>query len=134
MQNDIQTSDDIRYLVEAFYAQVRQDAVIRPHFEEIAKINWSLHLPKMYAFWEAVIFGKAGYKGDPMAVHIQLDQKKALTAAHFERWMAIWQETLHTNFKGQNTEKALKQAQAIQALMQHKINSFREPTEDIGVI
>ncbi|HCR49731.1 MAG TPA: sec-independent protein translocase TatC, partial [Bacteroidetes bacterium] len=125
MQTDIETSDDIRHLVDTFYAQVRKDSVIRPHFEEVANINWSLHLPKMYAFWETVLLGKAGYKGNPMAVHIQLDQKEALTAVHFERWMAIWHETLHTNFKGPNTDKALKQAQAIQALMQHKIHSFR---------
>lgn len=131
MKKDLETTEDIRLLVDSFYARVREDDVIGFVFNDVAKVNWALHLPKMYAFWEAILFGNAGFKGNPMAVHIQLDQIEPLTEAHFDRWKQLWDYTVQTNFFGPTAEKAKKQADSIRQLMMLKINNYRT---GIGII
>lgn len=48
---DIESSADVRLLVDEFYGAIRGDALLNPIFTDIAKVDWEQHLPKMYAFW-----------------------------------------------------------------------------------
>lgn len=81
----------IAYLVDAFYDRVRADPLIGPVFEE--KIaNWPAHLAKMRAFWSSVVLMSGCYHGQPMAVH----QPMPVDAQHFDRWLALWEETART--------------------------------------
>lgn len=57
---DLTDRADIVRLVDAFYGRVRADAILSPIFDGIARVDWTLHLPKMYDFWESVLFGRAG--------------------------------------------------------------------------
>ena len=57
---DITTEADVRVLVDTFYEKVREDALLDPIFSDVAKVDWEHHLPKMYAFWNGMILGKAG--------------------------------------------------------------------------
>ena len=52
---DIETEADVRLLVDEFYDAIRGDALLNPIFTEIAQVDWSSHLPKMYAFWSGLI-------------------------------------------------------------------------------
>ena len=73
MKKDIDNRADIIALVDTFYQNVALNKQIGPIFTDIAKVDWSHHLPKMYDFWESILFGKAIYKGNPMLSHFALN-------------------------------------------------------------
>src|SRR4051812_30658438 len=78
----------IETLIRAFYARVREDALLAPIFE--AQIfEWEPHLENMFAFWSSLTLQTGRYHGQPMAKH----RKLAVDARHFDRWLALFEET-----------------------------------------
>ena len=63
---DITTREDIELLVNSFYDKVKKDEIIGFFFNDIAKTNWQTHLPKMYNFWQALLFADIKFEGNPM--------------------------------------------------------------------
>jgi hemoglobin len=102
---DITDITDIRLFVDDFYEKVRHDDLIGPVFLK-AISDWQPHLDKMYAFWNAVLFGVAGFKGNPFARHapLQIEQE------HFDRWLTLFAETIDTYFEGPVAEDTKKRA------------------------
>ncbi|MCX2429170.1 MULTISPECIES: group III truncated hemoglobin [unclassified Pedobacter] len=131
MMNDIENRTDIILLVDRFYNHVQENQEIGPIFTEIAQVNWVHHLPKMYDFWESILFGKAIYKGNPMLTHFSLNQKTPLQEAEFSIWKAIFIQTVDELFAGENAETIKQKAQSIADLMHFKINS---PKTDLNII
>ncbi|ODP38811.1 MULTISPECIES: group III truncated hemoglobin [Sphingomonas] len=80
----------LRPLLDAFYAKVRQDALIGPVFIE-AVHDWPEHLARIADFWSSVMLSSGRYKGDPVAKHMA--HASRLTPEMFDRWLAIWAET-----------------------------------------
>lgn len=78
----------ISVLVTAFYAQVRNDQLIGPIFEEKVD-DWNHHLEKLCAFWSSVVLMTGRYHGQPMQAHLSLP----IRAEHFERWLEIFEAT-----------------------------------------
>lgn len=118
---DISTRADIVRLVDTFYDAVRADGLIGPIFDEVARVDWSAHLPRMYDFWEAVLFGRSGFKGNPLAVHIELARRTKLGAREFERWLEVFGATVDALFQGELANEAKTRASRIAALMQYHI-------------
>lgn len=115
MPNDITTKSDIIKLVDTFYAKVVADPMLGPAFNEVAKVDWDSHLPRMYEFWETILFSKPGYKGNPAEIHNQLSEKMEahgtpLTRDHFNHWIGMFQETVDELFEGERAERAKKSA------------------------
>ena len=82
------TETMIERLVHAFYAKVRDDAVLAPVFD--ARIaDWEPHLKRMCAFWSSVALMSGRYHGTPMAKHAPLP----VDAAHFDRWLELFEAT-----------------------------------------
>ncbi|RZJ32177.1 MAG: group III truncated hemoglobin [Brevundimonas sp.] len=75
-------------LVEAFYARVRNDALIGPIFADRIK-DWGPHLAQMKLFWSSVALSTGVYEGRPMPKHLPLP----IDATHFDRWLALFEET-----------------------------------------
>ncbi|QDW23771.1 group III truncated hemoglobin [Pedobacter sp. KBS0701] len=123
MKKDIHNREDIILLVNTFYGMVQENNKIGPIFTEVAKVDWSHHLPKMYDFWESILFGKAIYKGNPMLVHFALNNKSPLQTAEFETWKTIFFHTVDDLFEGENAELIKQKSQSIADLMHFKINS-----------
>lgn len=86
---------DLRGLVEDFYGRVRRDSELGPIFEAAVR-DWPLHLDRLTDFWSSVMLGSGRYKGNPFAVH-QLHAEQ-LSPELFDRWLGIWQETVHCRF------------------------------------
>jgi hemoglobin len=78
----------IERLVRGFYAKVRTDAVLAPVFEARIR-DWEPHLAQMCAFWSSVGLMTGRYHGTPMGKHLPLP----VDAAHFDRWLALFEET-----------------------------------------
>ena len=85
---DLCTEEELKVLVHAFYARVRQDAVLAPIFN--ARIDdWDHHLDKLVDFWSSVLRRTGRYTGNPMQKHAALPE---LSAEVFERWLALFGE------------------------------------------
>ena len=82
---DIETAQDVKRLVDAFYAKVNCDELLAPIFNETANVDWPKHLPTMYRFWESLLFGSANYQGAPFPKHAVLPVQQA----HFEQWLTL---------------------------------------------
>jgi len=120
---DITDRTAIELLVNSFYARVKTDKTIGYIFTEVAGVDWEEHLPKMYRFWETILLGKMSFKGNPMSKHIQLSKKTVLNKEHFDRWLALWSETIDSHFKGDRANEAKQRGENIAGLMLYKIES-----------
>ena len=62
---DITDRRDVACLVNVFYDRVRDDDLLGPIFDDVAHVDWATHLPRMYDFWESVLFSTATFKSTP---------------------------------------------------------------------
>jgi hemoglobin len=108
-------------MVDAFYQRVQQDDLLGPIFSDVAHVNWDAHLPKMYGFWNSVLFGTPGFKGDPMAVHRELAGRTAMTSVEFTRWVALFQATVDDLFEGPGADATKARAERIATVMQYHL-------------
>ena len=122
---NLESRNDIEFLVNAFYDKVSKDEKIGFFFNDVAKVNWNHHLPKMYSFWESLLFGEASYKGNPMAMHFPINEKVAIEKDHFTHWIRLWTETVEENFTGELAEAAIYKASNIANLMAYKMEVAR---------
>ncbi|MBO9665914.1 MAG: group III truncated hemoglobin [Bdellovibrio sp.] len=102
----IETREDIKLLVDSFYAKVRQDKLIGPIFTGVAKVNWDEHLPKLYNFWADLLLGEDSYRGRPFPPHMKLN----LVPSHFEQWLRLFVETVDEHFVGLKANEAKERA------------------------
>jgi hemoglobin len=123
MKKDIENRKEIILLVDTFYNSVQQNNLLGNIFNNIAQINWEKHLPKMYDFWDSILFGKAIYKGNPMLTHFDLQKKTPLQNIEFETWKNLFFETVDNLFEGENANTIKQKAQSIADLMHFKLNS-----------
>ena len=123
---NLESRNDIEFLVNAFYDKISKDEKIGFFFNDVAKVDWSHHLPKMYSFWESLLFGEASYKGNPMAMHFPVNEKVAIEKPHFAHWIKLWTETVEENFEGEKAEAAVYKASNIANLMAYKMEVARK--------
>ena len=121
----LETRADIELLVNRFYEKVADDEKIGFFFNDVAKVSWQKHLPKMYSFWETLLFGQISYKVNPMAMHFPINEKVAIEKEHFAHWIKLWTETVEENFTGEMAETAIYKATNIANLMSHKMQIAR---------
>lgn len=75
-------------LVRSFYARAREDALLGPVFA--ARItDWEPHLKTIIDFWSGVLLKTGRYRGNPLALHVDLP----ITDEHFARWIQLFTET-----------------------------------------
>ena len=126
VKRDIENEKDIELLVHTFYEKVGQDELIGYLFNDVAKVHWESHLPKMVRFWSSVLLGAAEYKGNPMQKHVELSQQSPFHIDHFERWLKLWRETIDQIFVGFKAEDAKVRAQSIAEIMKFKVNTIQK--------
>lgn len=114
-------------LIDEFYTKVRQDAVIGPIFNDIAKVNWEHHLPVMYDFWETILLDTGKYSRNAMEPHFRLNEKVKLLPVHFARWKQLFFETLDEHFEGEKVKEAKLRVHSIAGIMQLKMEKINQP-------
>ncbi len=122
---DITDRRDVTRLVNVFYARVRDDDMLGPIFDHIARVDWATHLPRMYDFWESVLFGTATFKGAPLVTHPALARQTPLTSREFDRWIGRFHETVDDLFAGARADYAKQSAVRIARALQHNIADDR---------
>lgn len=120
MKVDIKNRTDIETLINAFYDKIKSDAEIGYFFNDVAKVNWENHLPRMYDFWENILFSTGNYIGNPMLKHKELHEKSTMTEQHFKHWTTLFKLTVDELFKGVNAEEIKERATNIASAMMYK--------------
>jgi hemoglobin len=110
---DLDSVEEIDEMVRRFYADVAQDDLLGPMFNDVARVDWSEHLPKLSAFWCRALLGIPGYRGNPFHAHSVVHHKRPFTAAHFERWLSLFHETLELGWVGPNAARAAALAENV---------------------
>lgn len=107
----LDSRQEVNFLVKTFYSIVREDELIGPIFNQQVK-DWDHHLERITDFWETNLLFVRNYKGNPVAVHVQVDQNnhEATTQEHFGRWLQLWFETIDAHFIGDNAQIAKNRA------------------------
>ena len=118
---DLDTPDEIAEMVRRFYADVAQDDLLGPMFNDVAQVDWSDHLPKLAAFWCRVLLGMPGYEGNPFRAHLLVHARREFTPAHFERWLTLFHETLELGWTGPNMQRALDLADNVARVHSHQL-------------
>ena len=122
--NDITNRADIETLVNSFYKKVLKDEHIKGFFTEVVPLDWNIHIPIMFDFWESQLLSTYSYKGNAMEPHLKLHRKKQLEQSHFDRWLLLWEQTLNEHFEGPIAELALNKAKQIAGLMALKLKTI----------
>jgi len=127
---DLQGPAEIEILVNAFYERVKDDELLGFIFEKVAAVDWSTHLPKMYAFWEKVLFRTGSYTGNPLAVHARLLPLTSMGRPQFDRWLEIFQGTVDDLFAGPNAEHIKNSASDMANVIYSRLNGVADPRFD----
>ncbi|MFH6986979.1 group III truncated hemoglobin [Flavobacterium collinsii] len=111
MKKQIENRADVIFLVHQFYAKIRADEEIGSYFNTMIK-DWDAHLEKLTDFWETNLFGVKKYKGNPHAVHNEVDShfEGRITSNEFGIWLNHWFQTLEEHFEGENAETLKRRA------------------------
>lgn len=116
-KHDILSEEDVKVMVDTFYDKVNADNLLSSVFNDFAHVDWPHHLPKMYQFWNFLLLGIPGYKGQPFPMHSKLP----ITFEHFNKWLELFKANIDENFAGQNAEMAKAKAQGIALTFQYKM-------------
>ena len=118
---DLDCPDEIAEMVRRFYADVAQDDLLGPVFNNVARVDWSEHLPKLAAFWCRALLDQPGYQGNPFRAHALVHAKTKFTPAHFERWLTLFHETLDLGWSGPNAQRAHELADNVASVHSHQL-------------
>lgn len=127
---DILGRDEIVLLVNTFYGKVRSDEMLGFIFDEVAAVDWDTHLPKMYAFWQTVLFRDGGFRGDPIGKHARLVPLTSMGREQFDRWLVIFEQTVDELFSGGNADHIKRCAADMANVIHTKINDITDPRLD----
>ena len=121
---DIETREDLEFLLTGFYEVATKDEQIGHHFAELDLVS---HLPVIVDFWEKILFGKPVYFGHPLLIHQKINEIFPLKSEHFERWLEIFSQTVDKFFTGETAENAQLRARMIAHSLNQRINLDDNP-------
>ncbi|MDP1592021.1 MAG: group III truncated hemoglobin [Prosthecobacter sp.] len=114
--------------MDRFYERVGADPILGPIFNDIAHVHWDTHLPKMYDFWDTVLFRAGTFRGNPLVAHTKLVPLADMSKATFDHWLTLFSETVEELFEGTNAVLILRSAEDMANVIYSKINHVPDPT------
>ncbi len=112
-RREIQSKSDIEELVTIFYTSVLKDELLAPFFKNL---DFDHHLPKIVHFWSFVLLDEPGYTTNVTQKHESMRLNKQL----FDRWIALFSETVDSLFEGEKAEMAKQRAMIVGLTMASK--------------
>lgn len=125
---EIENIEDIKVLVNEFYDKIRKDDLLGIIFNEIMGVDWDKHLPKMYDFWDNILFQTGNYKGRPFPPHLEVNSRVTLGKEHFDRWLELFVATVDEFYTGYKARELKFKAENIKDVWSFKIghiNNFK---------
>ena len=133
MKKQIESREEVSLLVRTFYAKVRQDELLGPIFNGIIE-DWEEHLELLTDFWETNLFFQRKYFGNPMSVHVEVDNKcgNTITELHFGTWINLWFQTINELFEGETAQIAINRARNMGTFLHLNIFNARTAAKEKG--
>ena len=127
MRKKIESREDVSFLVRAFYAKIREDALLGPIFNGIIT-DWEKHLELLTDFWETNLFYERKYFGNPLHAHVEVDKKSghAINELHFGTWLNLWFQTIEEHFEGEIADTTKNRARAMGTFLHLNIFNARK--------
>ncbi len=119
---DLKNKDDIILLVNSFYEKVKENELLGPIFNHIAHVDWEQHLPKMYSFWDFILFGSQDYQGHPLRPHLALNAIHPIGNEHFKEWLRLFEKTVLELYEGEKASEIIQRAKGIGETWSYKID------------
>lgn len=119
---DINGRSDLVRIVDAFYTKVRADEQLGEVFDGVAQVDWEVHLPKLYDFWDTVLFRAGSFKGNLIGVHLQLVPLVGMEWPLFERWLDLFRATVNERYSGERAEHMIRCAEDFANVIHSKIH------------
>ena len=113
---DFSTPDDLRPVVEEFYATIRDDPSLGPFF---AEVDLAAHVEILVGFWTNVVFGEAVYRGRPFEKHLNF--AFPLSPATFGVWVARLERCVDAHAAGPRAERMKASARQIATVFQLRL-------------
>ncbi len=120
-RTDITSRKDIDQFVRDFYGRLLEDPEISYIFTDVVGLDLEHHLPKIADFWDSVLLQAPVYDGNPMRVHMKLNQMTPLGKEQFDIWLRHFDATIDELFVGPIANQAKMRAHSIATVMQTKI-------------
>lgn len=112
---DLDDPRAVSELVDAFYRKVLVDPTLAPVFVHVARVDLDEHLPLIKAFWRRMLLGHRSYARNMVARHAAVHARFGLGQRHFDRWLALFTDTVDERFAGPGAERARRLAHTIAA-------------------
>lgn len=117
---ELNSPEAVADLVDVFYAKVVADAVLGPVFKDI---DLRQHKLKVRAYWRKMLLGERdGYRRNMIAQHKTLHARHPLQHRHFQRWLALFLETVDERFSGNTATRAKRLASTIATHLETLLN------------
>ena len=97
----------------SFYREVIFDEVLGPMFEQVAQVDWSVHIPKLTDYWCRVPLGEPGYEGRILGPHQRVHALESFRSEMFDRWYGLFVEAVDRGWQGPIAERAKEHAETI---------------------
>jgi hemoglobin len=107
------TEEQIHAVVVEFYRRARRDDRLGPLFEKHVE-EWDGHLTRMTDFWSAALLRSGRYSGKPVEQHRVIS---GLSLGHFDRWIGLFEATVHDLCPGREAEAFLVRARRMRDAM-----------------
>ncbi|MFC0779739.1 group III truncated hemoglobin [Flavobacterium sp. HJSW_4] len=132
MRKQIKNRADVSFLVHQFYAKIRADEEIDFYFNEMIS-DWDAHLEKLTDFWETNLFGVRKYKGNPHAVHNEVDAHfdEKITSNEFGIWLNHWFQTIDEHFEGENADTLKRRARKMSTFLYMSMFQHRQKESEV---
>ena len=105
---DIETREDILFIMRKFYDKLLVDESINFFFTKVTSVDQHLeeHFEILATFWEQSLFLKGGYYNNMFSIHKEVHNKHAFTKDHFETWLHHFNSTIDEYFEGKYAESS----------------------------
>jgi len=109
---DIATDNDVGVIVRSFYRAAIPDELLGPVFERFG-VDWSRHIPKLVRYWEHVLLRRPGSGVNTISAHGDVQRIAPFGAAHIDRWVELWDDTVDALYAGPVAEQAKTRARQV---------------------
>ncbi|MCY4044425.1 MAG: group III truncated hemoglobin [Cellvibrionales bacterium] len=110
---DLDSEENIRTFIDAFYVKVLKDPVLRPIFIEGAGIDIRQHKAIIVSYWKKLLLGDKSYNRHTMNIHRAVHSEMPFTDEAFERWLGLFIETAENEYQGPFAKRAVVVASTI---------------------
>ena len=118
---DLCTRADVHDLVVAFYREIVFDELLGPVFEDVAEVDWAVHLPRLVDYWCQVLLHEPPYDGALMAAHHEVHRRENFRVEHFDRWFCLWTTSVDSRWRGPVAQHATNHAARTLALISRRL-------------